>query len=389
MKHTKTLIGIVSAGALAFAGCSSASDSGESGSSAESSPQADSINIVTSTSIWSDVADEVVEDDTVTITPIIDGDGIDPHSFEPTASDMAKVEEADYIIVGGGGYDSWLYSALDNDEKVIHALPLTEHHHDHGDHDHDHGDHEAEHDHDHDHGDHEAEHNHDHDHGDHEAEHNHDHDHGDHEAEHDHDHDHGDHEAEHDHDHDHGDHEAEHDHSHSHAEGAADNEHSWFNPELVKQVAKDLDQRLDTDHPEVDADAGRVDKRMDSVDEQLHELPHIHFLQTHPIADQLFLHTEFHDVTPEEYRKATLNHSEPSASALAAALESVNDGEVELMVDTPETSSEYTERLRDAAKDKDIPVVEITETPAKGQNFFDFFDDIVKELKDKAAQVEN
>ncbi|WP_151549865.1 MULTISPECIES: metal ABC transporter solute-binding protein, Zn/Mn family [Corynebacterium] len=363
MKHLKALIGIASASALALAGCSSASDSADSSSASDSSKNADAITIVTSTSIWSDVADEVVDSDDVTITPIIDGDGIDPHSFEPTASDMAKVEEADYVIVGGGGYDAWLYNALDNNDKIIHALPLTEHHHDH-DHGYDHG----------------------HDHG-HEGEDAHDHDHG-HEGEAAHDHDHN-HEGEAAHDHDHG-HEGEdgHDHDHSHSlVGAAENEHSWFNPKLVMSVANDLDQRLEKDHPEVDADAQRVDKRMDSLHDQLHELPHIHFLQTHPIADQLFLHTEFHDVTPKDYRKATLNHSEPSAAALAKALETVNGGEVELMVDTPETSTEYTERLRDAAGEQDIPIVEITETPAQGENFFDFLDNIVKELKEKAEQI--
>ncbi|WP_151529813.1 MULTISPECIES: metal ABC transporter solute-binding protein, Zn/Mn family [Corynebacterium] len=346
MKHLKALIGIASASALALAGCSSASDSADSSSASDSSTNADTITIVTSTSIWSDVADEVVDSDDVTITPIIDGDGIDPHSFEPTASDMAKVEEADYVIVGGGGYDAWLYNALDNNDKIIHALPLTEHHHDH-DHGHAH-DHEGEDDHGHDH----------------------------------------DHEGEDDHGHDHS-HEGEdaHDHGHSHVDGAAENEHSWFNPKLVMSVANDLDQRLEKDHPGVDADAQRVDERMGSLHEQLHELPHIHFLQTHPIADQLFLHTELHDVTPKDYRKATLNHSEPSAAALAEALETVNGGEVELMVDTPETSTEYTERLRNAAEEKDIPIVEITETPAQGENFFDFLDNIVKELKEKAEHI--
>lgn len=90
----------------------------------------DSLKIVTSTQVWADIAQAVAPD--ATIEAIISGGDVDPHSFEPSAVDMAQVSEADIIIVGGGGYDSWLYDSLGEDDRIIHALELTEH--DHEDH---------------------------------------------------------------------------------------------------------------------------------------------------------------------------------------------------------------------------------------------------------------
>lgn len=122
---------------LVLAGCSTGSaDSADSTNAAG----ADSLKVVTSTQVWADVAEAVAPD--VDIEAIITGGDIDPHSFEPSATDMAKVSEADIIIVGGGGYDSWLYGTLEDDDRIIHALDLSEH---------DHSEHEAEEAHDHDH----------------------------------------------------------------------------------------------------------------------------------------------------------------------------------------------------------------------------------------------
>lgn len=106
---------------LPLAACSTDSTDADSGSDS-GTPE---ISIVASTQVWADVADAVTE---IGATPIIQGGSADPHSFEPSAADLAKVEEADIIIVGGGGYDSWLYDSLDaDDERLIHAMELTSH----------------------------------------------------------------------------------------------------------------------------------------------------------------------------------------------------------------------------------------------------------------------
>ncbi|AIQ51990.1 metal ABC transporter substrate-binding protein [Paenibacillus sp. FSL R7-0331] len=103
--------------------------------------------------------------------------GIEPHDWEPTAQDMARITDADILIYNGAGMESWTGQVLDSasGSKLItveasKGLDIMEgaeeeeagHSHEHGEeahgtdeHDHEHGEeaHGAdEHDHDHDHG---------------------------------------------------------------------------------------------------------------------------------------------------------------------------------------------------------------------------------------------
>ncbi|MFP7366197.1 zinc ABC transporter substrate-binding protein [Corynebacterium callunae] len=123
MAHMKRLLWTLPILPLFLVGCSAASSDSGSSSAAD-----DTLNVVTSTQVWADVASAVSAD--AEVEAIISGGDADPHSFEPSAADMAKVAEADIIIVGGGGYDSWLYDSLEADDtRVIHALELSEHDH--------------------------------------------------------------------------------------------------------------------------------------------------------------------------------------------------------------------------------------------------------------------
>lgn len=114
---------------LALTGCSSTNE-------AETSHE-EGISLVATTSVWADVAAAVAGDGTH-VTPIISGKDVDPHSFEPVASDMAALERADIIVANGGGYDAWAYANLDADQKanVVSPLPLTPHGEEHGAHQH-------------------------------------------------------------------------------------------------------------------------------------------------------------------------------------------------------------------------------------------------------------
>lgn len=102
--------------------------------------------------------------------------------------------------------------------------------------------------------------------------------------------------------------------------------------------------------------------------------------QTEPIADYILAQTPMQDVTPEGYRDATLDEQEPSAKDVAAFLKAIEDGEVELLIFNPQTATPTTEKIRDAATAKNIPVVEIMETPAVGENYFAFYQGAVDRL---------
>ncbi|SES30224.1 metal ABC transporter solute-binding protein, Zn/Mn family [Corynebacterium cystitidis] len=361
MKMMRTVFAAFAASTLAFAaGCTTEETTGTDTTAASSENgtedgSEDGLSIVASTSIWGDVASAVVTDQDAEITAIISGNSVDPHHFEPAAADLAKAAEADIVVVGGGGYDAWLYEVVD-EEKIVHALPLIAH-----SHDHDHGDHD--HDHAHDHGDHD----HAHDHGDHD----HAHDHGDH----DHAHDHGDHD--HDHAHDHGDHEGP-------IKMIDGNEHIWYDTDAVEYVAEEIEAAAKAIDPEIEADAQPVIDRMGEMDELIADLPAANVTQSESVGDYIIHDSELTDITPESYRKAILSHSEPAAADLAAFLDTLENEPVDLLIFNPQTATDTSQRIHDAAEEKDIPIVEIAETPEEGVNFLDYFEDRVNALAEAA-----
>ena len=123
-----------------------------------------------------------------------------------------------------------------------------------------------------------------------------------------------------------------------------------------------------------------VDKRMDAVSEKLASVPHIHVGMTEPIAAPLIWGTEIHDITPEGYLKATLNESEPSVQDVAAFLDQIKNGHIDILIVNPQSTNSATEQLANAAKENDLPVVEMRETPPEGVNFLDYFEQVVDEL---------
>lgn len=54
-----------------------------------------------------------VAGDRVTVDSLIPG-GVDPHSFEPTPQDVAKIADAQLIIENGLGLEAWMQKTLDN-----------------------------------------------------------------------------------------------------------------------------------------------------------------------------------------------------------------------------------------------------------------------------------
>lgn len=236
--------------------------------------------IIATTSVWADVASAVTGED---VEAIITGDAVDPHHFEPSAKDLARIKQAETVVANGGGYDAALYTAAEQD-RIVHAIPLVD------------GDH---------------------------------------------------------HDHDH------------------DIEHAWFAPEKVRQVADEVAER-------VGGDAGVVDKRISAIEDKLNAAP-LNVAMTEPIAAGL-VGAKLRDVTPEEYAQASVNHQEPSASAVAKFLTQIETGQLDLLFVNPQSTNSATERLADAAKTHNVPVVEIRETPPAGMDFLDYFEQVVDQI---------
>jgi zinc/manganese transport system substrate-binding protein len=100
-------LGLLTAFSLLLTGCSTPPEPWTAGTGP--------IKIVTSTNVWGSVAN-LVAGDTATVTSLIYNSNQDPHSFEASAQDQLDINNADIVIMNGGGYDDFV-------EKLVEADP--------------------------------------------------------------------------------------------------------------------------------------------------------------------------------------------------------------------------------------------------------------------------
>ncbi|WJY68772.1 metal ABC transporter solute-binding protein, Zn/Mn family [Corynebacterium auris] len=291
---TRPFAGVIAA-ATAAATLMACSPENEQDSAAPAEEQTE--DTVATTQVWADVATSVLDRE---IGAVISNPSIDPHDYEPTAEDHARIQSADLVIANGGSYDVGLYTAAEPG-NIISALPLAE------------------------------------------------------DDEHDHDHDH-----EHDHDHDH-------DHAHD------ENEHIWYSTEAVREVGHQIAETAGGDTAELDA-------QLDAIAADIDDLPAARIAQVHPIADALIEESDLELVTPESYRSATLNHTEPPAAAIAEFLDAIEAGEIDVLVHSPQSVNASARRIIEAAQEHNVPIVEVYETPPNGEEFLDYFARVVDEI---------
>ncbi|WP_165241193.1 metal ABC transporter solute-binding protein, Zn/Mn family [Corynebacterium lizhenjunii] len=302
--------------ALTLSSCSSsgqpAASSGAGGGAGE-----EAINIVASTPIWAhiaqEVADTVASNTPVTVTSVITNPDVDPHHFEPTAADVARANDADIAVVGGGGYDAWLYQAMSNQDAIISALPLVDHG---GLRNPDAGN-----------------------------------------------------------------------AAQSRVEVIDGNEHVWYDIDAITLVAKDVASAINALDPDAGASAETVVAKTTSVRDRLAALPARTYAQTEPIADYLLAPAPWTDKTPEKYRAVTLSEGEPAAADLARFLQAVKARDFDLLIYNPQTQTDLTQRIHDAAEAAGMPIVEIGETPVGGENFFDYYEQVLGALEKAASQA--
>ena len=88
------------------------------GSGQSTSEKNGTIEVVASVNQWGTVA-KTLGGDNVNVTSIINSTNVDAHDYEPTTSDIAKLQKAQVIIVNGAGYDAWAVKATQTANATI------------------------------------------------------------------------------------------------------------------------------------------------------------------------------------------------------------------------------------------------------------------------------
>ncbi|MFR9728520.1 metal ABC transporter solute-binding protein, Zn/Mn family [Saccharopolyspora sp. MS10] len=334
-----TALACLTAVALGAGACGSA-DSEQAGNDG-------ALKIVATTNVWADVA-RAVGGPGVEVESIIDDPAADPHSYESSPRDAAKVSDADLVVLNGGGYDEFAEQILAGSGSEKPTVQAVEGGHEHG---HDHGAPEQE-----------------------GAAEEHEHGTEEHGAD--------------EHEHEHGteahgaDEHAGHDHS--------GNEHVWYDLHVVRETADRIAAELGELRPEQAQSfrdgAARFGEQIEGLEGRVQEISATEHgrevIVTEPVAHYLVEAAGLTDITPPSFVHSVESGNDPSAAAVAEIQNAVQSRRAAAVIYNPQTESPVTESVREAAEQNRTPVVEMTETLPPGVDYVRWMDGQISALRD-------
>lgn len=248
------------------------------GSGQSTSEKNGTIEVSASVNQWGTVA-KALGGDNVNVTSIINSTNVDAHDYEPTTSDIAKLQKAQVIIVNGAGYDTWAVKATQTaNATIVNAAEIG-------------------------------------------------------------------------------------------GVNDGENPHVWFSADVRKAVAQaiteayeqaDAAKKNDFDkmNDQWTAEENNVESKIAEVKQKTDGLA---YAATESVASYLAEDMGLADATPSGYARATANESEPTPTDIKQFTDALKAGEIKLLVVNTQEESELTDKITDAAKFVEVPMVELTE----------------------------
>lgn len=248
------------------------------GSGQSTSEKNGTIEVAASVNQWGTVA-KALGGDNVNVTSIINSTNVDAHDYEPTTSDIAKLQKAQVIIVNGAGYDTWAVKATQTaNATIVNAAEIG-------------------------------------------------------------------------------------------GVNDGENPHVWFSADVRKAVAQaiteayeqaDAAKKNDFDkmNDQWTAEENNVESKIAEVKQKTDGLA---YAATESVASYLAEDMGLADATPSGYARATANESEPTPTDIKQFTDALKADEIKLLVVNTQEESELTDKITDAAKSVEVPMVELTE----------------------------
>lgn len=311
------LVALTAAAVVGGAALTACGSADSAGESASGGPR-----VVASTTVYADIAEQVAGGN-ASVESVISDPTADPHSYEASPTDAAAVTAADLVVYNGGGYDAFVDRALGNTASVPVVRAVDEFARVTG-------------------------------------------------------------EAAPEHSHDDGE---DHAHGHDSDRAAGTNEHVWFSLPTAAAVAGRVAEELAAIDAE-NADEYRDNARefadalspLEAKIDAMHDRGHFTYLQTERIGAHLFDAAHMVDLTPTGFLASIEDDTDPSAADLAATLDLVAEREASFLAFNTQTETPVTARVRDAAEDADLVVVDLPETLPEDADYLSWMTGIVESL---------
>ena len=94
------------------------------------------------------------------------------------------------------------------------------------------------------------------------------------------------------------------------------------------------------------------------------------YAATESVFDDMAAAVGLVDLTPEGYRAAAANESDPAPADVNAFEELLRGGTVDVLIVNTQTEGSLPAQLRSVAENAGVPIVEVTETVPPGESSF-------------------
>lgn len=152
---------------------------------------------------------------------------------------------------------------------------------------------------------------------------------------------------------------------------AGGNPHLWYQPDLLPRMARAITAALSKLSPDDSAtftsQATAWQQELQPYTDELTALRTAAAGRTYAATETVFDLTAravgLRDVTPEGYRSAVSNESDPAPGDIAAFESALADHEVDVLIFNTQTEGSLPHQLRAAAEKAGVSVVDVTESP--------------------------
>ncbi|MFI6870593.1 metal ABC transporter solute-binding protein, Zn/Mn family [Nocardia sp. NPDC050406] len=264
------------------------------------------LTIVASTNVWGDIAEQVAGPD-AKVEALISDPSADPHSYEVTPVEAAKISDADLVVYNGGDYDEFIDKAIaGKDKKSVNAVDIA------AEDSHPEGGATTS-----------------------------------------------------------APAEDAHGHSHETNEHVFYDVHVVGHvAEHIAELLGEIDPEHKQAYADRAAAFNDKLADIDAITEKIAaERPNSPVIQTEPLAYYLLLDAKADDRTPHEFQEAVEQGTDPSPASVAAVRDLLTAKQVRALVYNIQTEDKATKDLKATAEAAGIPVVEVTETLPEGLDY--------------------
>ena len=168
-----------------------------------------------------------------------------------------------------------------------------------------------------------------------------------------------------------------------------DNPHVWFSAKVRSNTADAITAAYQKADPSHKDDYAKLNKDWHAKEDQLEskikgtssKTENLPYAATESVAWYLADDLKMTDATPKGYAQASANESEPTPADIKDFQDTLKAGSIKMLVFNSQEANSTTDQITGAAKDANVPIVELTEQmPKQYTNLLDWMSALVDQF---------